>query len=225
MTGFEERREVDTVYARAGLRGRLRRGDRPGVVVIDFQHGFTREGFPLASDLTDELAHTRQLLDRARDCGLPIVYTAIAFAEDFSDAGVWGEKVPSLVSLRLGSGAETVDEQLGRRESEPVLLKRGPSGWHADGFPDWVESSAINGVVLCGATTSGCVRATATDLLQAGLPTLVVRQCVGDRATGPHVANLLDIDAKYADVVDLDDALAYLSSSASAQAPTSRETV
>jgi nicotinamidase-related amidase len=65
-------------------------------------------------------------------------------------------------------------------------------------------------VILCGATTSGCIRATAIDLLQLGWPTLVPRECVGDRAQAPHEANLFDIQAKYADVVSVEDALAYL---------------
>ena len=65
---------------------------------------------------------------------------------------------------------------------------------------------------MCGATTSGCIRATAIDLLQYGYPTLVPRECVGDRAQGPHEANLVDIQAKYADVVSVEDALSYLES-------------
>jgi maleamate amidohydrolase len=65
---------------------------------------------------------------------------------------------------------------------------------------------------MCGATTSGCIRATAVDLLQYGYPTLVPRECVGDRAQGPHEANLVDIQAKYADVVSVEGALSYLES-------------
>ena len=64
---------------------------------------------------------------------------------------------------------------------------------------------------MCGATTSGCIRATAVDLLQYGYPTLVPRECVGDRAA-PHEANLVDIQAKYADVVSIEDALTYIES-------------
>ena len=67
-------------------------------------------------------------------------------------------------------------------------------------------------VVLCGATTSGCIRATAIDLLQSGYPALVPRECVGDRASDPHEANLVDLQAKYADVVSIEDALTYLKS-------------
>ena len=55
-------------------------------------------------------------------------------------------------------------------------------------------------------------RATAVDLLQYGYPTLVPRECVGDRAQAPHEANLVDIQAKYADVVSIEDALAYIES-------------
>jgi len=65
-------------------------------------------------------------------------------------------------------------------------------------------------VILCGATTSGCVRATAVDLLQYGWPTIVPRECVGDRAQAPHDANLFDIQAKYADVLPLEQALDYV---------------
>ena len=71
-------------------------------------------------------------------------------------------------------------------------------------------SQGVNSVVLCGATTSGCIRATAIDLLQYGWPTIVPRQCVGDRAQAPHEANLFDIGAKYADIVSVEDALDYL---------------
>ena len=73
-------------------------------------------------------------------------------------------------------------------------------------------SQGIDSIVLCGATTSGCVRATAIDLLQYGFPTLVPRECVGDRAQAPHDANMFDIQAKYADVVSLEEALAFVAS-------------
>ena len=73
-------------------------------------------------------------------------------------------------------------------------------------------SQGVDSVILCGATTSGCIRATAIDLLQYGWPTIVPRECVGDRAQAPHDANLFDIQAKYADVVSVEDAIAYLES-------------
>jgi N-formylmaleamate deformylase len=73
-------------------------------------------------------------------------------------------------------------------------------------------------VIVCGATTSGCVRASVVDSMQHGFQTLVVRDCVGDRAQGPHEANLFDMQAKYADVIGLDEALDYLESTSAARA-------
>jgi nicotinamidase-related amidase len=92
------------------------------------------------------------------------------------------------------------------------VLKKGASAFFGTNLAAILVSQGVDTVVLCGATTSGCVRATAIDLLQHGFPTLVPRECVGDRAQAPHEANLFDIQAKYADVIDLSDALEYLES-------------
>ena len=103
-----------------------------------------------------------------------------------------------------------IDPRLGRREDETVIVKKGASGFFGTNLASVLVSQGVDSVILCGATTSGCVRATAVDLLQYGWPTLVPRECVGDRAQAPHDANLFDIQAKYADVVSVDDAIAYV---------------
>jgi nicotinamidase-related amidase len=91
-----------------------------------------------------------------------------------------------------------------------VILKKGASGFFGTNLAAVLVSLGVDSVILCGATTSGCVRATAIDLLQYGWPTIVPRECVGDRAQAPHEANLFDIQAKYADVVSLQEALDYV---------------
>ena len=91
-----------------------------------------------------------------------------------------------------------------------MILKKGASAFFGTNLASILVSQNVDTVILCGATTSGCIRATAIDLLQYGYPTLVPRECVGDRAPDPHEANLVDIQAKYADVVSLEDTLAYL---------------
>jgi maleamate amidohydrolase len=68
----------------------------------------------------------------------------------------------------------------------------------------------VDTVVVAGVSTSGCVRATATDALNHGFRPQVVRQACGDRSSALHEGNLADLDAKYADVVDLPEALANL---------------
>jgi nicotinamidase-related amidase len=105
-----------------------------------------------------------------------------------------------------------IDPRLEPRDDETVVLKKGASGFFGTNLGAILLTQRVDTVILCGATTSGCIRATAIDLLQHGWPTLVPRECVGDRARAPHESNLFDIQAKYADVVSLEDALAYVES-------------
>jgi maleamate amidohydrolase len=199
---------VGAEYAAGGLAGRLAPGQRPAVVVVDLVRGFTDPDAPPGSDLDAVVAATGELISRARAAGLPVVYTTIAFAADELDSVLWLRKMPAMRVLVEGSPWVEVDERLSRRPEEPVVVKRAASAFNGTALDDMLRATGADSVILCGATTSGCIRATAIDACAAGWPTFVPRECVGDRADGPHQANLLDIDAKYADVVGIDDALA-----------------
>ena len=200
------------VYAKAGLGQAVTLGEHPAILVIDFSCGFTDPECPLGSDLSSQVEATRRLLDAAREKGLPVVYTTIAFEQSLKDGGLWMQKVPALGVLQLGGPWAEIDPRLGLREDETVLVKKGASGFFGTNLASVLVSQGVDSVILCGATTSGCIRATAVDLLQYGWPTIVPRECVGDRAQAPHDANLFDIQAKYADVVSVDEAIAYVAS-------------
>ena len=210
--------EAKQVYAKARLGASVTLGTRPAVLVVDFSCGFTDPDCPLGSDLSPEVEATKRLLDVARGKGLPIVFTTIGFDPSGKDGGLWLQKAPALTELELGGRWVEIDPRLDRRDGETVVLKKGASGFFGTNLASILVSQQVDTVILCGATTSGCIRATAIDLLQYGWPTLVPRECVGDRAQAPHEANLFDIQAKYADVVALEDALAYLASVPSAVA-------
>ncbi len=205
----EEAREV---YERARLGGSVTLGERPAVLVVDFSCGFTDPDGTLGSDLTAEVEATKVLLDVARARGVPVVFTTIGFEPNRKDGALWLQKVPSLGELELGGHWVDIDPRLERREDETVVVKKGASAFFGTNLTAVLVSQGVDTVILCGATTSGCIRATAIDLLQNGFPTLVPRECVGDRAQAPHEANLFDIQAKYADVVSAEDAIGYLES-------------
>ena len=198
------------VYERAGLGQSVTLGSSPAVVVVDFSCGFTDPDCALGADMTAEVEATRRVLDAAREKGVPVVFTTIGFEPSGKDGGLWLEKAPALADLEIGGRWVEIDPRLGRRDDETIVLKKGASGFFGTNLASILVSQGVDTVVLCGATTSGCVRATAIDLLQYGWPTLVPRECVGDRAQAPHDANLFDIQAKYADVVPVEEALAYL---------------
>jgi maleamate amidohydrolase len=204
--------EARQIYAKARLGESVTLGSRPAVLVVDFSCGFTDPACPLGSDLSAEVGATKRLLDAARAKGLPVIFTTIGYEPSLRDGGLWLQKVPTLGELQVGGHWVEIDPRLEPREDETIVLKKGASGFFGTNLASILVSQGVDSVILCGATTSGCVRATAIDLLQYGWPTLVPRECVGDRAKAPHEANLFDIQAKYADVVPLEDALAYVES-------------
>lgn len=177
-------------------------GERPAVVVVDLNYGFTDPESPLACDLDDVLGACRELLDAARGAGVPVFFTTIEYDEvGEAAAAVFLRKVPALKLLRPGTRWVEIDERLGRREDEPVLVKA-----HASAFFGVPFASMLAGrdtLIVCGASTSGCVRATVIDAMQHGLAPVVPRECVGDRSPRAHEQTLEDIGGRYGDVVSL----------------------
>ncbi|MFL6008825.1 MAG: isochorismatase family protein [Rubrobacteraceae bacterium] len=204
--------ETREIYERARLGQSVTLGARPAVLVVDFSRGFTDPESTMGSELTREVEATNRLLAAAREREIPVIFTTIGFEPNMKDGSLWLEKAPGLGELIIGSKWVEIDPRLERRDEETVILKKGASAFFGTNLPSILVSQGVDTIIMCGATTSGCVRATAVDLLQYGYPTLVPRECVGDRAQAPHEANLVDIQAKYADVVSVEDALAYIES-------------
>jgi N-formylmaleamate deformylase len=187
-------------------------------VVVDLSRGFTEEAWPTGADLSEVVAATDTLLAAAHASGAPVVFTTIAYDQaDVDGACAWLRKAPGLAVLREGSELVEIDPRLRRRAEDPLVVKKGASAFFGTALAATLVALGADSVVICGATTSGCVRASCVDAIQYGFPVLVARECVGDRAEGPHEANLYDIDAKYGDVVSLDEAIEHLRATAVAE--------
>jgi len=214
MTGDgRNRRDGETVldgYRSKGLAGRVGFGRKPAVLVVDFIIGFTDQESPLASELGPELEATLTLLDAARGKQIPIVFTTTAYDEDMADAGIFPLKVPSLSQLIRGTKWVEIDPSLQRRSSEPVIEKKYASAFFNTSLASDLRSEGVDTLIVTGCTTSGCVRASVVDALQNGFRAIVPRECVGDRSQQQHAANLVDMDGKYGDVLDLADVLSHL---------------
>jgi nicotinamidase-related amidase len=185
-------------------------GLRPAVVVVDYILGFTDPTSPLAGDFSQELKATKSLLNAMRRRGFPVLFTTTAYDKAMTEAGVFVRKVPSLSVLQRGSRLVEIDPSLKRRRSEVVIEKQYASAFFGTPLASTLHAQGIDTLIVTGCTTSGCVRATAVDGLQHGLRVIVPRECVGDRAPGPHEANLIDIDGKYGDVMGVKDVIALI---------------
>jgi len=194
-----------------GFGGRGGFGRHPALVVIDMTLGFTDPQSPLACDLEGPVAEIQKLLDAARGVGIPIVFTTVAYREsDKLTAAAFIDKVPALLALEAGTRWAGIDPRIAPGEAEPVLNKLFASGFFGTGLSSLLTAAGVDTLIITGASTSGCVRATAVDALQYGFRPVVPREAVGDRNPEAHEANLYDIDAKYGDVTSVRDALDYL---------------
>ncbi len=185
-------------------------GKRPGILVVDFQKGLTSPKYPLGANLDKELAATRELLDVARQKKVPIIFTRTVYDDSGNDGLRYVDKIPSLLSLRKGTFMGEIDERLEPRPTESIVEKQYQSAFFGTPVLSILNSLHVDTAIICGCVTSGCIRATVIDSMQLGFYTIIPRQCVGDRAAGPHETNLFDMDKKNADVLDKEEVLKYL---------------
>jgi nicotinamidase-related amidase len=196
----------------AGFSGHLRPGTRPAVVFVDFVRAYFEPGEQLYMGLDDCLESAGRVLEAARAAGVLVVHTKVSFAEGGIDGGQFFRKVGALASFVGDTPAGRIMPQVAPRGGEPVLVKQYASAFFGTSLASTLQSNGVDTLIITGVSTSGCVRATAVDALQYGFVPLVVRDAVGDRADGPHEANLYDIQAKYGEVLDESTILEYLGS-------------
>ena len=198
------------MYSQRGFSSRVGFGTSPALLIIDFIKGFTDMNCPLGSNLDKEIEATKHLLDKFRSQKFPVHFTTTAYDEAMVSAGVFVKKVPSLVHLKVGSNWVEIDERLTPIAGEVVWTKQYASAFFGTALSSALATQKVDTLIIAGCTTSGCIRASAVDSCQHGFLTNVVRECVGDRSASAHEANLFDLDAKYADVVSLEEVEKYL---------------
>ena len=157
-----------------GFGGRGGFGRRPALVVIDMTVGFTDPESPLACDLEGPISEIQRLLRAARRAEIPIVFTTVAYREsDKLTAAAFIDKVPALLTLEAGTRWAEVDPRIAPGATEPVLNKLFASGFFGTGLSSLLTAAGIDTLIITGASTSGCVRATAVDALQYGFRPVV----------------------------------------------------
>jgi nicotinamidase-related amidase len=204
--------EADLATYRAG--GFLREltfGERTALIVVDVTLGFTGSPgltleqaiaeFPTACGPAswDAMPRVARLIALFRERQLPIVFTCNDLAGNaYAGKATKGE--------RRGPPDPRFNDfpaEIAPREGEWVLAKTKASGFFQTPLSAYLVKQGIDTAVVCGVSTSGCVRATAVDAFSHGFATFVVDDCCFDRSWFAHCANLFDLQAKYASVVSL----------------------
>ncbi len=199
------------LYQERGLGRRQGAGTRPALIIVDLNYGFTDPDSPLHCDTGLAVEANVRLLAAAREGRCPIAFTTLEYdlaGQEVARAFI--NKVPTLLTLAPGTRWPQIDERIAPRPNEPVLSKLFASAFFGTPLGALLASHHCDTVVVTGASTSGCVRATVVDGMQYGYRVVVPREAVADRAAGPHEAALFDIDSKYGDVLSTDETVSLL---------------
>jgi len=196
--------DLNDDYAGAGFGRVLDWGESPAVLVIDMVRAYFQPGAELYMGSRDCLDSTVRVLAAARDGGVPVIYTKVVYGPGGIDGGLFFKKVGALRHFVAGSGNDLgeIMPDIAPAPDDLVIAKQYASAFFGTSLSATLASGRIDTLVICGVSTSGCVRATAVDAISYGYLPIVVRQAVGDRDPRPHEANLFDLQAKYAEVWD-----------------------
>ncbi len=204
------------IYRRQGIGNPLGFGKHPALINVDFVNSFNDADWFGGGNIDDAVKRTVGLLDAARRNNIPVVFTRVIYADDGSNTGVFVEKAPGLAKLTASHPMSQVVPELEPIDGELIVDKTEASAFFGTGLAAWLTYRSVDTVIVTGATTSGCVRATVVDACAHNFRPIVAEDCVGDRAMGPHEANLFDMGRKYADVMPRDEIVAVLDKIAAA---------
>ena len=175
-------------------------GEYPALVVVDMCKAFIDSSSPLGFECNELIQANINLVKKFRLNKFPVIFTTTIYRNP-SEASVFRSKIPALNILKPESDAVTFIDDLAPSKDEILIEKKFASAFFQTKLIDSLHKMKADSIVICGVTTSGCVRATAVDSLQNNFPTTIAKDCVGDRDLDAHNANLYDLQSKYADVI------------------------
>jgi maleamate amidohydrolase len=201
--------DVDAYYKKQGIfQGKFGFGQSPALIVIDMAYGWTDPAYAGGSARLDTaIAALQKLLPAARAKKAPVIYTTspswlpmpAKSAADYSpNFRAWDER------------ATQIDERVRPEKGDYIVYKEYASAFAGTALAGHLMASRIDTLLITGCSTSACVRATATDAKTFHLKPIIIREGVQDRSEICHEFTLFDIQARFADVVGVEEAVAYL---------------
>jgi nicotinamidase-related amidase len=204
--------DVECYYKDRGIfQGRFGFGEKAALVVIDMAYGWTDAAYAGGSARLDgALAAIAKLLPLARGRGVPVYYTTSPYRAGTQQFKSAADYSPNF--RRWDKRACAIDERVQPAAGEIVIEKEHASAFAGTALIGHLVGHRIDTLLITGCSTSACVRATATDAKSLGLRPIIIREAVQDRSEIAHEWTLFDIQARFADVVSLEETLNYLQS-------------
>lgn len=197
-------------YLKSGFGNPLGFGKKACLLIVDTVMAYLDPKSPLYVKGEDQLKSIKQLLQVARNRDIMRIFTNVRYHPGGKDGGLFYKKVAALKSFDAGNPLGAFPDSIKPRADELVVTKQYASGFFGTSLASTLNALGCDTVIICGFTTSGCIRATALDALQNGFIPVVIKEACGDRNEQIQKANLFDLQAKYADVISEADALKWM---------------
>ena len=203
---------VDAYYKERGIfQARFGFGRRPAVVVVDFAYGWTDDAYAGGSRRLDPpVENTRKLLTAARTAKVPVIYTTSPFRPHGPDQPFKSASDRAQGFRPWDERACQIDDRLAPLPEDLVIQKENASAFFGTHLSAYLIQQHVDTVLITGCSTSACIHATSVDAKSYRFRPIIVRECVGDRCAAAHVWTLFDLQARFADVVAIDEVLEYL---------------
>lgn len=215
------------VFSVAGYGKRMGFGKRPVILIIDVNKNFLGEE---PEDILESVKkwrnscglegweavkHIKKLISVSREKRIPIIYTTTADPRiDGFDSGRWRDKnarkLEDHIDIERRKAVNEICPEIAPEPHDIVIKKGKPSAFFSTMLVSYLTDLEADSLIVCGTTTSGCVRATVVDGFSYNYKIAVVEECTFDRGQSSHKINLFDMHQKYADVVKLDEVIQYL---------------
>lgn len=189
-------------------------GKRPALIIIDVNYYFVGDKpepildsikrFPMSCgyDGWDGMKHIASLLPIARDAGIPIVYSTGGLKK-MSKGSQNGPKV----AIEFGN---QIPKEIAPQKDDLLIFKDAPSAFFGTSLVSYLRALDVDTTLICGTTTSGCVRASVIDAYSYNFKVGIIEECTFDRARFTHIVNLFDMHAKYGTLVSVKEVKEYL---------------
>jgi nicotinamidase-related amidase len=213
------------VLKASGYGAHMGYGKRPALMIVDVSYNFVGEKpLPMLESIKRwrnscgeegwaAIKVIRRLLDACHGRGLPVFYSTNTRRPDGFDAGSWRWKNSrELENTEAEIGGNEIVADIAPSPQDVVLLKTKPSAFYGTPFNSFLVDLKVDSLIVVGVSTSGCVRATVIDAFSNNYRVAVVAEGCFDRVEVSHAINLCDMHAKYADVVGVEEALAFIQS-------------
>lgn len=201
--------EVQQLYSKAGFSGNLGLGKKPVLLIRDLTMAFTTEHSQLAIQLKNQIRVTAKLIDEAAKSKIPIIFSKTIYDPTNKTSELWSRKFPNIQLLDTNSRWTDIHPELSDKPYDLIYENVYVSDLYKSPIESFLEEREIDTLILAGASISGSIRATVIDALQRDYHVVIPREAVGDRTNAIETFTLMDLNARYADVVHFGDIITY----------------